>query len=140
VIRAATLAMLAVAASFALAACGSSNDNDTTAASTPAATTGGAGGQTVDISETEFKLTTPEDTVKAGQVTFNVKNDGQTTHGFEIEGPGDSVDVEEELEPDLQPGQSGNLTVDLSKPGTYEYYCPVDGHKDKGMEGEITVQ
>jgi uncharacterized cupredoxin-like copper-binding protein len=26
------------------------------------------------------------------------------------------------------------------KPGEYEYYCPVDGHKAGGMEGTLTVQ
>jgi uncharacterized cupredoxin-like copper-binding protein len=30
------------------------------------------------------------------------------------------------------------VTVDL-KAGKYEYYCPVDGHKDAGMEGTLTV-
>jgi uncharacterized cupredoxin-like copper-binding protein len=26
------------------------------------------------------------------------------------------------------------------KAGTYEYYCPVDGHKAAGMTGKLTVQ
>jgi hypothetical protein len=39
----------------------------------------------------------------------------------------------------LNPGQTGTLPVDLSKPGTYEWYCPVGEHRDFGMEGEITV-
>jgi uncharacterized cupredoxin-like copper-binding protein len=37
-------------------------------------------------------------------------------------------------------GGSAKLTVDLNKPGTYEMYCPVDGHREMGMEGEITVK
>jgi len=29
--------------------------------------------------------------------------------------------------------------VTFSKTGTYEFYCPVDGHRDQGMEGVLTV-
>jgi uncharacterized cupredoxin-like copper-binding protein len=31
------------------------------------------------------------------------------------------------------------VTVDL-KPGKYEFYCPVDSHKQAGMTGTLTVQ
>jgi uncharacterized cupredoxin-like copper-binding protein len=65
-----------------------------------------------------------------------LKNDGQTTHSIEVEGP----NGEAELEQDLAPGESGELKVDLSEPGTYEFYCPVDDHKGLGMEGEVTVR
>jgi uncharacterized cupredoxin-like copper-binding protein len=26
------------------------------------------------------------------------------------------------------------------KPGTYEFYCPVDSHKAQGMKGTLTVK
>ena len=74
--------------------------------------------------------------MKAGEVTFVLKNDGQTTHSLEIE---DVNDQDVELEGDVSPGQSGTLKANLA-PGTYEFYCPVDGHKEQGMTGEITVQ
>jgi plastocyanin len=35
-------------------------------------------------------------------------------------------------------GQSGDLTLILT-PGTYEIYCPVNGHRAKGMKGSIKV-
>ncbi len=35
-------------------------------------------------------------------------------------------------------GRTTALTVDL-KPGEYEFYCPVDGHRELGMEGTIVV-
>ena len=73
--------------------------------------------------------------MQAGTVTFKATNDGSVDHNLEVEGP----EGEQELEQDLAPGQSGTLTVDLSKPGKYEFYCPVGGHRDLGMEGEITV-
>ena len=63
-------------------------------------------------------------------MTFDVTNDGTTTHNLEIEGNG----IEEATD-DLDAGAKGELTVDL-KPGTYEIYCSIDGHKDLGMEGD----
>lgn len=127
-----------------LAACGSNNDTSSTssatettatAATTESSTTAAAGGgETVKISETDFKLTPSDPTVKAGAVTFDVSNDGGTLHNLQIEGNG-----VEQTTSDLQPGDSGQLAVDL-KPGSYEIYCTIDGHKDLGMDGTVTVQ
>jgi uncharacterized cupredoxin-like copper-binding protein len=130
-----------VIAAVAFAACGGSSDDnssDETAASTPSTTAGGGGaggGETVKISETEYKLTPSDVSVKPGEVTFDVTNDGSTLHNLEVEGPGEEAKTD-----DLDAGASGQVTVDLSKPGTYEMYCTIDGHRDLGMEGEITVQ
>ncbi len=125
---------------FAIAACGGSDNNDNsteaTAASTAPTTTGGGGGagETVNVSEVEYKLNPTDVTVKPGQVTFDVSNEGATVHNLEVEG------VDEAKTPDLAAGSSGQVTVDLSKPGTYEMYCTIDSHRDLGMEGTITVK
>jgi len=125
-------AVVAGAAMAAFAAgCGGSSDGS----SSTAAQAGGAASN-VDISETDFKLNPSDPKVKSGQVTFNVSNDGQTVHSLEVEGP----NGDQELQSDLSPGQKGVLIVDLSKPGKYEFYCPVGNHKQLGMKGEITVQ
>jgi plastocyanin len=130
---------IAIAIPLTLAACGGGDDTSSTTAasntesSTTASGGGGAGGS-VDISETEYKLDPADPTVSAGSVTFNVSNDGGVTHALEVEGDG----VEEETD-DISGGQSAKLTVDL-QPGTYEIYCPIDSHKDMGMEGTLTVQ
>ncbi len=135
-------ALLAVGAAIAVpvAGCGGSDDNgdDSSNAATPAATTGGGGGAggTVDLSATDFKFTPSDPSVNAGEVTFKLTNDGQTTHSLEIE---DVNGEDVELEGDVSPGQSGTVSANL-KPGTYEFYCPVDNHKEMGMEGEITVK
>ena len=101
----------------------------------PAAQRATGGAQTIDVSETEFKLDPADPRVDPGVVTFKVSNDGEATHSLEVEGP----DGEVELEKALQPGQAGSLEVNLSRTGTYEWYCPIDGHRDAGMRGEITV-
>jgi uncharacterized cupredoxin-like copper-binding protein len=138
------LAVLALGA----AGCGSDN-NDNSSASTPSASTpaapatstpaastpaAAAGGGAVTLSETEFKIAPKAATAKAGKVTIDVKNAGQTVHNLNVEGNG----IEEKKTADLQPGDSGKLTLDL-KPGKYEMYCSIDGHRASGMEGTITV-
>src|SRR4051794_12608846 len=122
-----------------MAGCGgSSDDNSTSNAATPPATTGGAGGagSTVDLTATDFKFDPADPSVKSGNVTFNLKNEGQTTHSLEIE---DVNGQDQELESEVSAGQSGQLTVNLP-PGKYEFYCPVSNHKELGMEGEVTVK
>ena len=130
------LALLVGAAALGVVACGGDDDEEggeETAAQTATAPAGG--GKTVNISETDFALDPSAPTVKTGTVTFNVTNDGQTTHALEVEGPGEEAETE-----DIPPGGSAQLTVDLGEPGTYEMYCPVGNHRDMGMEGEITVR
>ncbi len=87
----------------------------------------------VEVSLSDFVIDMPA-TLPAGPTVFNVSNDGEAPHNFEIEGQG----IEMELESDLQPGESGTLEVDL-QPGTYTIYCPVGNHADMGMELELTV-
>ena len=135
------LVLVAIAIPFALAACGGSSDSTSTAASstessTSASTTASSGGSSgpVAVSETEYKIDPSDPTVKAGKVTFDVTNDGSVTHNMVISGNG----VEETTD-DLSPGSKGTVTADL-KPGTYEIFCSIDGHKDLGMDGTVTVQ
>src|SRR3954449_9106308 len=144
--RFAALFVIAAAVAVPIAGCGGGGDDSSTSADTSAGgatqastNVGGAaggGGQTVDLTATDFKFDPSDPSVKAGNVTFNLKNDGQTTHSLEIE---DVNGEDQELEGDVSPGSSGTLAVNL-KPGTYEFYCPVDSHKQMGMTGEITVK
>ncbi len=132
------LVLITVAISLTFAACGDDDDSSGESAestsTTEETTASGGGGETVDISETEFSLDPSEATVPAGEVTFAVTNDGGITHNLEVEGNG-----VEEITDDLDPGASGELTVDL-EPGTYEMYCAIGDHADQGMEGEVTVE
>jgi uncharacterized cupredoxin-like copper-binding protein len=40
---------------------------------------------------------------------------------------------------DLVSQGTTSVTADL-KPGTYEYFCNVPGHKEAGMDGTLTVK
>jgi uncharacterized cupredoxin-like copper-binding protein len=139
-IRRPTPVIISIAAlgALALAGCGGGSSSSSTTASTTSTTSaaGGGGGSTVAVSETDFKLNPADPTVKAGTVSFNATNDGAVTHSLEVEGPSG----DQELKSALAPGQSGTLTVNLSKPGKYEFYCPIDSHKQMGMVGEVTVK
>jgi uncharacterized cupredoxin-like copper-binding protein len=103
--------------------------NTKMAAAVPDTATG-----SVEVKLAEYKIEMPA-SVGAGATTFKVTNTGDETHGFEIEGNG----IEKALKPRLKKGGSGSLQVDL-KPGTYKVYCPVHGHKMRGMSLELTVK
>jgi uncharacterized cupredoxin-like copper-binding protein len=89
--------------------------------------------QTVAVTETEFKITLPSTRLKAGDVTFDVKNTGQVEHDLVITGNGLTKGT-----PRFPGGQSKTLKATL-KPGTYKLFCSVPGHEAAGMLAEITV-
>jgi len=106
----------------------------TETSTTQTATTGTTqAAQNVVAKETEFKIALPKVAVHAGRVSFDVQNDGKIPHDLVVEGNG--VD---EKTPLLDAGQSKTLSVDL-KPGTYDLYCSVPGHKEAGMDVKLTV-
>jgi uncharacterized cupredoxin-like copper-binding protein len=96
----------------------------TTTSAKPAATT-------VPVSETEFKIAVTSTALKAGEITFEAKNDGKIPHDLAIKQTGDKTKL-------ISPGGSAELKVTL-KPGTYELYCTVPGHEAAGMKLNITV-
>ena len=70
----------------------------------------------------------------AGSVTIESKNPQPTGHNIAVEGNG-----LDEKGPVIQDGETSKVTVDL-KPGEYTFYCSVDGHRQAGMEGKLTVK
>jgi uncharacterized cupredoxin-like copper-binding protein len=93
--------------------------------------------------------------VRAGKVTFKVKNDSKDTiHEMIVmfladpKKPLPYIDAENRVDEDkagdkgevseLDPGKSGALTVDL-KAGKYLLICNVPGHYGAGMWTEFTV-
>ena len=147
-------AAIVLASALALAACGSSSSSSDSStadtggpygsASTKAATTtttaapAAGGASTVKLSADAngaLAFNTKTLTAKAGKVTLDMANPGTSglPHAIAVEGNG--VDKDGAT---AQPGGSSTVTVTL-KPGTYQFYCPIPGHKAAGMEGTLTV-
>jgi len=119
------LALLALAAGCG----GSSGESDEggSASGTPI--------KTITINETEFQLQPSSVTVsEPGTYEFKAVNKGTVTHALELEGHG----VEAETD-SIDPGDSATLKVDLEDSGSYELYCPVGDHEDRGMKGSVVV-
>ncbi|WP_328929863.1 cupredoxin domain-containing protein [Streptomyces sp. NBC_00190] len=132
--RRVALGLAAGALASVLAACGDGNGGGGgTSTAKPPEPAKEAGVTQVTADLTDFRIALSQQTFKAGDYSFAVKNSGQHDHALEIEGPTD-----EKATKTLEPGASETLKVTLAS-GTYEIYCPVDGHKDKGMKTEITV-
>jgi plastocyanin len=75
-----------------------------------------------------------EGTVKAGAVTIHLVNESPLGHNVAV------------AQGDKELGRSKTITraetdlkVDL-KPGEYDFYCTVTGHRAAGMEGKLTVR
>lgn len=141
--RGALIGAAALAAVCTVAACGGSGPSGTpssTAGATSATSTGAAGSGTstpasqVTATLTEFHIALSRSSFTPGTYTFVAVNSGAATHALEITGPG----LSNASTGSISPGQSTNLTVTL-RTGSYDVFCPVDGHKGLGMDLTLTV-
>jgi plastocyanin len=115
---------------------GSSNSGATNTESSGGGAASG-GGQTLKIAADPsgaLKFDKSSLTAKAGKVTIVMDNPSDVPHAVEIEGNG--VEAEGET---VTKGGVSKASAEV-KPGEYEFYCPVDGHKQAGMEGTLTVK
>ena len=140
--RTSWLAVPALAVALGVAGCGgSSNDNSGSSGSSGASTSSSSstsssgGGSSIKLAaDPSGALAFDKKTLtaKAGTVTIDFTNDSSTPHAVEVEGNG--------VEKETKVVTKGNATLTAKlKPGKYEFYCPVDGHRQAGMEGTLTV-
>lgn len=124
--------VIALAASlpvvFTLAACGGGSSRST-------GTTMHGSGNQVTATETEYHIQLSQMTLQPGATTFVAVNKGKVGHSLEINGPGVS---NQRIAGTIPPGSSKQLTVTLQQ-GSYEIFCPIDGHKGLGMDVNVTV-
>jgi plastocyanin len=70
----------------------------------------------------------------AGQLTIRSPNESSVPHDISLEGGG--VDERGEV---VQDGGVSEIEVDVQT-GEYTFYCSVEGHRQAGMEGTLTVE
>jgi plastocyanin len=145
-----SLILLVCAFAIPVAGCGGDDDDDGGGGGSSSNSSGGAstkesdmgggasggGAQTLKISADPggaLKFDKSSLTAKAGKVTIVMDNPSSLPHAVEIEGNG--VEFEGET---VEKGGVSKASGDL-KAGEYEFYCPVDSHKQAGMEGTLTV-
>lgn len=116
--------------------------------------------KSTDAIEKDFSITLGTDTLKAGDVTFNISNDGPSTHEFVVfrtdlaedelpltkdengneivDEEGDGVEHVDEVE-DIEAGSDQDFEVNLSA-GKYVVICNLPDHYKAGMHAALTVE
>jgi plastocyanin len=143
--RALSLIVLLSAFAVPVAGCGGDDDDNGGSSSSGGSTTkqsssggggGGGGGQTLKLTADPggaLKFDKTSLTAKAGKVTVVMDNPSTLPHAIEVEGNGIEIKGDTVTKGGVSKA-SGTL-----KPGDYEFYCPVDGHKQAGMKGTLKV-
>jgi plastocyanin len=143
--RALSLIVLLCAFAIPVAGCGGDDDDDggggsssggTKTEETGGGAASGGGGQTLKLSADPggaLKFDKSSLTAKAGKVTIVMDNPSSLPHAIEVEGNG--IEIKGDT---VTKGGVSKASGEL-KAGEYEFYCPVDGHKQAGMKGTLTV-
>ena len=137
--------LIALVCAIAIPAAGCGGDDDSGGSSSSGGSTtkentssggGGGGGQSLKLTADPggaLKFDKTSLTAKAGKVTVAMDNPSSLPHAIEVEGKG------QELKGDTVTKGGVSKVSGTLKPGTYDFYCPVDGHKAAGMKGTLTV-
>jgi hypothetical protein len=100
----------------------------------PSSRIGGAALPEIQVELTEYAIRIPPE-IPAGHQTLTVVDSGKERHSLVLEADGHQYKLPEPL----ARGDRGSLNLEL-KPGTYTVYCPVDGHRAKGMSTTVVVK
>jgi plastocyanin len=72
----------------------------------------------------------------AGNVTITYSNPSPVPHSLAVE----SADGNVLGETEVFSGGEEEVTIDALAPGAYVFFCTVPGHREAGMQGDLTVQ
>jgi plastocyanin len=116
--------------------CGGS-DNGSASSTSTTSTQPAGGGQTLKLTADPsgaLKFNTRHLSAKAGRVTIQLSNPSSVQHAIAILGNGVA-------ETGATVGSGGVSRVTANLPaGRYDFYCPVDAHKQAGMSGLLVVK
>jgi mono/diheme cytochrome c family protein len=82
----------------------------------------------------QLKFLASSATGKAGQVTLKMKNASSVPHDIGVKGGGVN-----QVGSVVSNGGVSSVSLSL-KPGTYTFFCSVDGHEAAGMKGTLTIK
>jgi plastocyanin len=128
--RLAALLFVVVALPVALVACGGGDGGGGEGAAEEG---GAAASETLHVTATDFAFDPNAITASDGNLTFEVMNEGGAPHALAVRGNG--VDESSDT---VDGGQSTTFEMSLQD-GSYEIYCPVGDHADRGMVGTLQV-
>jgi len=147
--RAISLILLAGAIAIPFAGCGGDDDDSGGSSGNSNTSSSGGGGNTNTTAKSgpggrqviniaadpsgALKFNKSSLSAKAGKVTIVMANPSDLPHAIEVEGNG--IEIKGQT---VNKGGTSKASGDL-KAGTYEFYCPVDSHKQAGMKGTLTV-
>jgi nitrite reductase (NO-forming) len=86
----------------------------------------------VSITAAEFKFSPNSIEAQVGQkVTLTLQNSGVVEHDVTIPSAGFSLLA--------RAGQTATGEFTFDKPGVFDFFCSIPGHKDAGMKGSLTI-
>ncbi|HWE31979.1 MAG TPA: cupredoxin domain-containing protein [Solirubrobacteraceae bacterium] len=91
--------------------------------------------RTLSVAVTEYRINPQRVTASSGQLTIEVHNYGRLSHNLAVF----SGSVEDATTPPISPGQSAELTVNLT-PGKYALASTVMSDQALGTYGTLTVR
>jgi len=111
---------------------------------TPSGVTGSTTGAAPQGKATTLKLAAASNAIAydtkqlngaAGQVTIDFTNPSAVTHDVCISGPsGQEIGCSQTI------AQGNTSLSEKLKPGSYTFFCSVDGHEAAGMKGTLTIK
>jgi plastocyanin len=89
--------------------------------------------QKVTVTATEYNFAMAKKTFKVGKVTFTLQNKGTEVHDFKVNGKTPKSRF-------LAGGQKQTFSINVKKPGRYQYLCTIGEHAIKGMQGVLIIK